>query len=90
MSNMYEARLEWNGRTYRNSEAAYQSAKSFDPTVRDVFCTMTGKQAKIAGNTLQLRADWELIKVSIMEDNVRAKFSQNPVLLNALIDTGDK
>lgn len=31
LSNMYEASFEWDGRTYRCGEAAFQSAKSVIP-----------------------------------------------------------
>lgn len=88
LSNMYSATFEWDGRTYRNSEAAYQSAKSLDPAVRDEFSEMNGVVAKRAGTKVLLRSDWESVKDGIMEEVVRAKFSQNPELLQKLIDTG--
>ncbi len=89
LSNMYAATFEWDGRTYRNSEAAFQSAKSLDPSVRDEFSEMTGVVAKREGKKVKLRGDWESVKDDIMEEVVRAKFSQNPDLLQRLIDTGD-
>ena len=89
LSNMYSAPLEWDGRPYRNSEAAFQSAKSLDPAVRDEFSEMTGVVAKREGKKVRLRGDWELVKDGVMEDVVRAKFSQNPELLEKLIGTGD-
>lgn len=89
LSNMYTATFEWDGRTYRNSEAAFQSAKSLDPAVRDEFSEMTGVVAKREGKKVKLRGDWESVKDGIMEEVVRAKFSQNPDLLQRLIDTGD-
>lgn len=89
LSNMHAATFEWDGRTYRNSEAAFQSAKSLDPAVRDEFSEMTGVVAKREGKKVKLRGDWESVKDEIMEEVVRAKFSQNPDLLQKLIDTGD-
>lgn len=89
LSNMYSASFEWDGRTYKNSEAAFQSAKSLDPAIRDEFSTMSGVEAKRAGKKVQLRGDWEIVKDGIMEEVVRAKFSQNPELLSKLIKTGD-
>lgn len=89
LSNMTTAVFEWDGRTYRNSEAAFQSAKSLDPKERDCFCELTGVVAKRAGRKVNLRSDWEAVKVSIMEDVVREKFLQNPELLKKLLDTGD-
>ena len=89
LSNMHPAAFEWDGRTYRNSEAAFQSAKSLDPAVRDRFSEMTGFVAKREGKKVQLRRDWERVKDEIMMEIVRAKFSQNPDLLKKLIGTGD-
>lgn len=89
LSNMYSAPFEWDGRTYKNSEAAFQSAKSLDPEVRDEFSEMTGVVAKREGKRVLLRRDWEEVKDDIMEEVVREKFLQNPDLLKKLIDTGD-
>ena len=89
LSNMYEAPFEWDGRMYRNSEAAFQSAKTLKKKYRDDFSGADGKKAKRMGRTISLRRDWESVKDGIMEEVVRAKFSQNPELLRRLIDTGD-
>ena len=89
LSNMYPATFNWDGRTYHNSEAAFQSAKSLDPAIRDTFSDMAGAVAKREGRKVLLRPDWESVKDGIMEEVVRAKFSQNPALLQRLIDTGD-
>jgi len=86
---MYSAPFEWDGRSYKNSEAAFQSAKSLDPSVRDEFSEMTGVVAKREGKQVLLRRDWEAVKDGIMEEVVREKFIQNPGLLKKLIDTGD-
>ena len=89
LSNMYSAPFEWDGRTYKNSEAAFQSAKSLDPEIRDEFSDMTGVVAKREGKRVLLRRDWEEVKDDIMEEVVREKFIQNSDLLKKLIDTGD-
>lgn len=57
LSNMHKASFEWDGRTYLNSEAAYQSAKSLDPAVRDAFSGMSGVVAKREGKKVKMRAD---------------------------------
>lgn len=89
LSNMYSASFVWDGRSYKNSEAAFQSAKSLDPAIRDEFSAMTGVVAKREGKKVLLRRDWEVVKDGIMEEVVREKFIQNPELLKKLIDTGD-
>lgn len=88
LSNMYSATFMWDGRTYRNSEAAFQSAKTLDPVERDTFSEMNGVTAKREGKKVALRKDWEEVKVEIMEEVVRAKFSQNPELKERLVATG--
>ena len=89
LSNMYAVSFVWDGRTYGSSEAAFQSAKSLDPAVRDTFSSMAGVTAKREGKKVLLRGDWDGVKDEIMEDILRAKFSQNPDLLKMLVDTGD-
>ena len=90
LSNMYAAGFEWDGRHYLNSEAAFQSAKSLDPAVRDGFSRLSGVMAKRAGRKLELREDWGSVKEGIMEEVVRAKFAQNPDLRRKLTDTSDR
>ncbi len=89
LSNMYSCEFEWDGRKYRNSEAAFQSAKSLDAAERDRFSELSGVVAKREGQKVRLRSDWQIVKDEIMEDVVRAKFLQNPELLRRLLDTGD-
>ncbi len=89
LSNMYSVNVEWDGRTYRNSEAAFQSAKTLDPGERDAFCGLTGVAAKRLGRKMLLRPDWWDVRVGVMEEVVRAKFTQNPGLAEKLVATGD-
>ncbi|MBR6571695.1 MAG: NADAR family protein [Clostridia bacterium] len=89
LSNMYTVDFEWDGRVYHSSEAAFQSAKSLDPEERERFTVMNGVTAKRAGKKVNLRSDWERVKDAVMEDVVRAKFTQNPELAQRLIATGD-
>lgn len=89
LSNMYSVSVTWDGRTYQNSEAAFQSAKSLDPEERDAFCALNGPAAKRQGRRSTLRRDWEEVKVGIMEEVVRAKFTQHPDLARRLVETGD-
>ena len=89
LSNFYEAPVEYEGLTYRSSEAAYQAQKCADPKDRKVFTAMNPAEAKKAGRTVTLRKDWEDVKISIMTGIVRAKFEQNPDLAERLIATKD-
>lgn len=47
-------------------------------------------KSKGMGRKVLLRSDWERVKVGIMEEIVRAKFTQHPEFASLLIGTGDK
>lgn len=89
LSNFYEVKVRWDGRTYRNSEAAYQSAKTLDAQLRDTFASLDASSAKRMGQRIPLRADWDIIKTTIMDTIVRVKFKQHPDLAKRLVETGD-
>lgn len=89
LSNFYEAPLEFDGRKYLNSEAAFHSMKCVNPLDRDQFKDLNSSEAKKLGRSVQLRPDWESIKDSIMKEIVRAKFEQNPDLAYKLKQTED-
>lgn len=58
-------------------EHAYQAAKTTKRSERARFLTGTPGQAKRAGRQLQIRDDWEQIKVETMLLLLRAKFSHS-------------
>lgn len=88
LSNFYEAPVLYDGIQYGSSEAAFQAAKTLDYSEREKISAMRPHDSKIAGRNLKLRNDWETVKVSIMEEILRAKFTQNPDLLQKLLATG--
>jgi ribA/ribD-fused uncharacterized protein len=90
LSNFYLCRVEWDGRVYGSSEAAYHSAK-YPPAERDVFTTLDPDSAKKLSRTKPYdTAGWERRKEQSMRDVIWAKFSQNPDLAKALLATGDR
>lgn len=90
LSNMYPCRIEYNGLVYQNAESAFQAQKSTDTTVQRTFCNLNGKEAKALGKRVQLRTDWNEVKLQIMYDIVKAKFMQNPDLREKLLATGNE
>jgi ribA/ribD-fused uncharacterized protein len=90
LSNFFPCRVEWEGRVYRSTEAAYQSGK-YPAAERDVFTTLDPDPAKKLSRTKPYdTAAWETRKERTMREVVWAKFSQNPELAAKLLATGDK
>lgn len=89
LSNFYPCSVEYEGKTYQSSEAAFQAAKTTDDAEREIFTGLSPSQAKERGRSVALRDDWEDIKIQVMTDVCYAKFSQNKNLKQKLIETGD-
>lgn len=90
LSNFYEgAPVLFDGVYFRNSEAAYQAGKARYPLMRMLFANLKPGAAKRLGKKIPIRADWDAVKADYMRRVVHAKFTQNPQLAWALVDTGD-
>ena len=89
LSNFYEAEVTYDGLTYRNNEAAFQAQKTLIAEERAGFTELPPTVAKRKGRRVTLRPDWEQAKDGIMEEIVRAKFTQNADLGERLLATGD-
>ncbi len=90
LSNFYECPVEYNGLKFLSSEAAFQAQKTLIETEQIKFTTLNPSQSKRLGRKVTLREDWEDVKVQIMHEICRAKFTQNPELAQKLIATGNK
>ena len=76
--------------TYPTSEHAYQAYKTENINEREKISKLnTPAKAKKYGNKLELRENWDSIKLEIMENIVHQKLLQNPNYLKKLIETGD-
>lgn len=89
LSNFYLCKVTIGGVEYSSGEAAFQAQKCVKKEEKDRFVEMSPAQAKRYGKRVELRPDWEEVKLSIMETVVTAKFTQNPDLTTKLIETGD-
>lgn len=91
LSNFYHCptMIEYKGRKFPTTEHAFQAAKCKNESDIDKFleCETPG-QAKRLGRQIELRDDWEQVKVEIMTDVVRQKF-QDEQLQIMLLKTGD-
>lgn len=90
LSNFYEAPILCWGLTYGSAEAAFQAQKCLTDEERLPFTRARPAGCKAMGRRVKLRADWEQVKVGLMEEIVMAKFSQNEDLKRKLLATGDK
>lgn len=89
LSNFYPSQIEWEGELYPTLEHAFQAAKTFDlEERRAVQYATTAAGAKQIGRHVNLRTDWEQVKLDVMRDLVRKKFRE-PELRAKLTATGD-
>ena len=89
LSNFWPCEFRWEDITWSTSEHAYQAAKLKNKELMVKFSKLsTAKDAKIAGQLISCREDWDQVKYLIMYEIVSAKFNQNPELRRMLLDTG--
>lgn len=89
LSNFWEAPITYKGLTFGSNEAAFQAQKCMTEEEKIEFTQLRPSDSKKLGRRVRLRSDWESVKVSVMEEIVRAKFTQNEDLKWRLIGTGD-
>lgn len=89
LSNFYEAPVTYQGLTYQNAEAAFQAQKCRSDEEKAAFTEYEPSRAKNMGRCVDLRPDWEEVKLTLMEEIAYAKFSQNGELKEKLLSTGD-
>lgn len=90
LSNYFSARVEWDGRVWPTVEHLYNARKCPELAHQEEIRS-AGKpgQAKQAAYRLPWRVDWPEVRVEIMLDCVRRKFTQHPDLARKLKTTGD-
>lgn len=90
LSNFYECPIvDKDGILYPTNEHYFQAYKTLDLEERKMIAAaVTPGQAKRMGRRVQLRADWEYVKESVMLDALRLKFSK-PAMKKKLLETGE-
>jgi ribA/ribD-fused uncharacterized protein len=89
LSNFHPSPVEMKGIVYPTVEHAFQAAKTLDSVERRRIAELdTPGKAKRAGRKVELREDWEQIKVKVMHWLVTRKF-EDPQLAELLRATGD-
>lgn len=90
LSNFYSATIMYAGMKFPSTEHAYQAAKSNDLEYKErVRLAPDASRAKGLGQRAKLRPDWDQVKIGIMEELVRRKFTDHPALKHLLLQTGD-
>lgn len=90
LSNFYPATVKYDGQKYKSVEHAYQAAKTLDETERSKFKgDIKASKAKTLGKKVTMRKDWESIKLGVMYELVKQKFSDHDYLKELLLVTGD-
>ncbi len=91
-SNFSSFRVNWNGKDWMTSEHAYQASKFID---EDIITEI--KEARSSHDSKKIaekysdkkREDWADVKLSLMEEIVRAKASQHQYIQKKLLETGN-
>lgn len=91
LSNFYPCLIKYEGDIYPSVEHAFQAAKTLDKGKRKDFLHIKAGEAKRLGRHVKpLRKDWEKIKVSLMEELIRYKFTKYDYLKEKLLATGEQ
>lgn len=91
LSNFWPCAISYEGDIYPSVEHFYVAMKTLDTFDRNTIRnTSSAGQVKRLGRTLEIRSDWEDIKLKVMTYAIAKKFSDdNPELKDRLINTGD-
>ena len=87
LSNFYPCVLYYNYQKFLNSEAAYQCQKCANEEDKAQFSFLKAGPAKRMGRAIEVRSDWNDIKVQEMEEITFLKYMQNKELREKLIAT---
>ena len=94
LDNASAFRVEFNGVRFATAEAAYQ-AQAFVTTEPGIAYRIFEAPSVYEARTIAQvhhdlrRADWDAVKVQVMESVLRAKLTQHPYVKQKLLETGD-
>lgn len=93
LSNFFPSPINWRFAevVFPTVEHGFVWHKTTNPWLRrQILEQTTPGRVKRFGRTLELRPDWDDIKLSVMRELVMEKFSQHPELRELLLKTGDQ
>lgn len=82
----FNQNLIYDGVEYNTVENFYQAMKTKDKDIRKKIATMHPAEAKKFARTIQLRSDWEDIKIKVMKYALDFKYKKNITHWIALIN----
>lgn len=78
LSNFYPCTVTYEGITYPTTEHAFQAAKTLDIEAREYISRLeTAGQAKRSGRNVKIRSDWEEVKLQVMYNICKLKFTKS-------------
>ena len=93
LSNFHRAALDLPSGSFQNVEQAYVHACALHcntpPIAAEILKTPDPYTCKRLGKQIKTTAEWDRTKISVLENLVRAKFTQNPSLAEKLVLTGN-
>lgn len=85
LSNFEPCAIEYFGLVFQSTEAAYQAAKCCSFENMKLFISLSASESKNLGRRIEIRKDWDKVKVDIMREILKIKFSNaNPYLKEKL------
>lgn len=89
LSNFYKCDILYNGILYPSAEHAFQAAKCIDDNMKKYIASQeTPALAKREGRKVKMRPDWHSVKIDVMREILKIKFS-DPTLRKMINDTGE-
>lgn len=87
LSNFANVPVVFKGIKFLNSEAAFQIQKCVEREKE--FENLNPSKAKRLGRRVEIRSDWDDVRLDVMYEVVKNKFMQNKKERKLLIETGD-
>jgi hypothetical protein len=89
LSNFWPCKVIFEGLEFNSVEAAYVAAKTKDINLREVIRRLkTAGECKRFGRSIDLRHDWNDVRLEVMTNLIRQKFASGGELADKLVSTG--
>lgn len=89
LNNFYVSSIWIDGKQYKTCEHAYQAHKTLNETSREMIRKAADPSiAKKLGRGVEMRPDWEDVRIDLMKSFIRKKF-ESPFLSDLLLKTGE-